>query len=41
MTTDKDFNSMNLTEAYQAENFLITPRKQNAGPDLDPNRLAL
>ena len=41
MTTDKDFNSMNLIEAYQAENFLSTPRKQNAGPNFDPDRLAL
>ena len=24
--TDKDFNSMNLTEAYRAKNILITPR---------------
>ena len=23
--TDKDFNSMNQTEAYRADNFLITP----------------
>ena len=29
MTTDKYFNPMNLTEAYQFQNFLITPRTCN------------